>query len=57
MAHHDAMISALEAREGAVMIDLTLQHCDLSKDGMERFVRPDPLPLDVKTLKENTYAV
>ncbi|WP_299193147.1 GntR family transcriptional regulator [uncultured Litoreibacter sp.] len=54
---HDAMISALEAREGALMIDLTLQHWDLSKDRMERFVRPDPLPLDVISLKENRNAV
>ncbi|WP_298294331.1 GntR family transcriptional regulator [uncultured Litoreibacter sp.] len=54
---HDAMISALEAREGALMIDLTLQHWDLSKDRMERFVRPDPLPLDVISLKEKRNAV
>lgn len=54
---HDAMISALEAGEGALMIDLTLQHWDLSKDRMERFVRPDPLPLDVISLKEKRNAV
>ena len=54
---HDAMISALDAREGALMIDLTLQHWDLSKDRMERFVRPDPLPVDVISLKEKRNAV
>lgn len=54
---HDAMISALEAGEGTLMIDLTLQHWDLSKDRMERFVRPDPLPLDVISLKEKRNAV
>ena len=54
---HDAMIAALEAREGALMIDLTLQHWDLSKDRLERFVRPDPLPLDVISLKEKRNAV
>lgn len=54
---HDAMIAALEAQEGALMIDLTLQHWDLSKDRMERFVRPDPLPLDVISLKEKRNAV
>ncbi len=54
---HDAMISALEAREGALMIDLTLQHWDLSKDRLERFVRPDPLPLDVISLKEKRNAI
>lgn len=47
---HDAMISAIEAREPALAIDLTLQHWDLSKDRLERFVRPDPLPLNVVAL-------
>lgn len=54
---HDAMISAIEAREPALAIDLTLQHWDLSKDRLERFVRPDPLPLDVISLKERRNAV
>lgn len=48
---HDAMISAIEAREAALVTDLTLQHWDLSKDRMERFVRPDPLPLNVAQLE------
>lgn len=54
---HDAMISAIEAREGALAIDLTLQHWDLSRDRMERFVRPDPLPVDVVSLKDRRNAV
>jgi DNA-binding GntR family transcriptional regulator len=54
---HDAMIDALAAGDGALMVDLTLQHWDLSKDRMERFVRPDPLPLDMKSLKDDAYAV
>lgn len=49
--HHDAMISALEAQEPSVMIDLTLQHWDLSRDQIERFVRPNPLPLDLVSLE------
>lgn len=53
---HDAMISAFEAREGALAIDLTLQHWDLSRDRMERFVRPDPLPVDVISLKDRRNA-
>lgn len=53
---HDAMISAIEAREGALAIDLTLQHWDLSRDRMERFVRPDPLPVDVISLKDHRNA-
>ena len=54
---HDAMISAIEAGEGALAIDLTLQHWDLSRDQMERFVRPDPLPVDVVSLKDHRYAI
>ncbi len=56
-AQHDAMIAAIEAREGALAIDLTLQHWDLSRDRMERFVRPDPLPIDVVSLKDRRNAV
>ncbi len=54
---HDAMISAIEAGEAALAIDLTLQHWDLSRDRMERFVRPDPLPVDVISLKDARDAV
>ena len=54
---HDAMISAIEAGEGALAIDLTLQHWDLSRDRMERFVRPDPLPVDVVSLKDHKHAI
>ncbi|MEM1428387.1 MAG: GntR family transcriptional regulator [Pseudomonadota bacterium] len=53
---HDAMISAIEAGEAALAIDLTLQHWDLSRDRMERFVRPDPLPVDVVSLKDRRDA-
>lgn len=54
---HDAMISAIQAQEPALMIDLTLQHWDLSRDQLERFVRPDPLPVDVISLKDRRNAV
>ena len=54
---HDAMIAAIEAREGALAIDLTLQHWDLSRDRMERFVRPDPLPVDVISFKDHSNAI
>ena len=54
---HDAMISAIEAHEGALAVDLTLQHWDLSRDRMERFVRPDPLPVDVVPLRDRRNAV
>lgn len=54
---HDAMISAIAGQEPALAVDLTLQHWDLSKDQIERFVRPDPLPLDVASLKDHAHAV
>ncbi len=54
---HDAMISAIEAGEAALAIDLTLQHWDLSRDQLERFVRPDPLPVDVVSLKDRRNAI
>ncbi len=54
---HDAMIASIEAQEPGLMIDLTLQHWDLSRDRLERFVRPDPLPVDVFSLKERRNAV
>ena len=54
---HDAMIAAIEAGEGALAIDLTLQHWDLSRDRMERYVRADPLPVDVISLKDNINAI
>lgn len=54
---HDAMISAIEGQDAGLAIDLTLQHWDLSRDRMERFVRPDPLPVDVVSLKDKRHAL
>ena len=54
---HDAMIAAFEARDSAVATDLTLQHWELSRDWLERFVRPDPLPIDVVDFSEKRHAV
>lgn len=54
---HDAMIAAIEARDADAAVDLTLQHWDLSRDRIERFVRPDPLPLDVIGQTERRDAV
>lgn len=43
---HDAMIDAIEAREPAQAVALTLQHWDLSRNQIEKYVQPDPLPLE-----------
>lgn len=55
--HHDQMIEAIEAQEPERIVDLTLQHWDLSRDRLERFVTPDPLPLDISRTKDKTRAV
>ncbi len=47
---HDAMIAAIHKQVPATAVDLTLQHWDLSRDRIERFVRPDPLPFDAKDM-------
>lgn len=54
---HDALISAIAAQESSLAVDLTLQHWDLSRDQMERFVRPDPLPVEIALHKETPHAV
>lgn len=54
---HQALIRAIAAQDSALAADLTLQHWDLSRDEMERFVRPDPLPLDVISLKDRKHAL
>ena len=57
LEQHDAMISAIAAQEGALAVDLTLEHWDLSRGRMDRFVRPDPLPIDLNMSKERKDAV
>ena len=55
--HHDAMIVAIERQEPAVIVDLTIDHWNLSRDRLERFVSPDPLPLDVIAMKDHKHAL
>lgn len=43
---HDAMISAFERHAPAEAVQVTLEHWALSRDQMERYVRPTPLPHD-----------
>ncbi len=45
--HHDRFIGVIEAGDEEEAVALTLEHWALSRDHMEMFVRPDPLPLDV----------
>ena len=44
---HDELITAFEEHQPSKAVDITLQHWELSRDQMEKFVRPDPLPFDI----------
>ena len=43
---HDAMIDCIATGQADAMVGLIRQHWDLSRTHMERYVRPDPLPID-----------
>lgn len=43
---HDAMIECIAAGQADAMVELIRQHWDLSRSHMERYVRPDPLPIE-----------
>lgn len=45
-AQHDAMIVAIENRQPAVTVELTIAHWELSRSQMDRYVMPDALPMD-----------
>ena len=55
--HHDAMIDAIMAHDADGIVELTIDHWNLSRDRLERFVSPDPLPLDVLATKDQRNAV
>jgi DNA-binding GntR family transcriptional regulator len=44
---HDEMIAAIEEGKAALAVELTLQHWALSRDRIEEYSRPDPLPIDL----------
>ncbi len=43
---HDAMIDAIEQRNPSQCVDLTLEHWELSRRDLNKYVMPDPLPVD-----------
>lgn len=43
---HDQIIDAIEQRDPGRAVDLTLAHWSLSRDEIEKYVWPDPLPDD-----------
>lgn len=44
--HHEAMIECISAGNSEEMVELILEHWELSREHMEMYVRPDPLPLE-----------
>lgn len=44
---HDAMIDAFAQQQPARAVELTLEHWELSRTEMDKYVMPDPLPTDV----------
>ena len=46
---HDAMIEAIEQRNPTMCVDLTMQHWELSRAEMDKYVLPDPLPINIAT--------
>lgn len=53
---HDEMIEAIENRQAARAVDLTLKHWELSRSEMEKYVSPDPLPNDAKDFQQTSAA-
>ena len=47
LEHHDEMILALEAGDSQRVVDLIVEHWELSRDLIEYFVKPDPLAFDM----------
>ncbi len=44
--HHVDLIEAFQNRDAEGAVAITLEHWDLSRNRMEQFVRPDPLPIE-----------
>ena len=47
LEQHDAMIVAIEAGDSQRVVDLIVEHWELSRDLIEYFVKPDPLAFDM----------
>ena len=48
--HHDAMIEAFATHDAGTAVELTVEHWNLSRDRIEQFVTPDPLPFELEDL-------
>ena len=46
---HDRLVELIEAGDEEAVVELTRDHWALSRDHIEMFVRPDPLPIELDT--------
>ena len=51
LEQHDAMIEAIEAGDSQRVVDLIVEHWELSRDLIEYFVKPDPLAFEMTAAK------
>ncbi len=49
---HDQMIDAIQNREPARCVELTLEHWELSRGELDKYVMPDALPVDYAEYQE-----
>ena len=47
LEHHDAMIAAIEAGDSEAVVELIVEHWELSRDLLDYFVKPDPLAFEM----------
>ena len=47
LRHHDEMIVAIEAGDSPAVVELIVEHWELSRDLIEYFVKPDPLAFEM----------
>jgi DNA-binding GntR family transcriptional regulator len=48
--HHNQMIDAIEQGDSKVIVESIIDHWELSRDFLDYFVRPDPLPLELEDI-------
>ncbi len=56
---HEQLIEAIATHQPALAVDITRQHWELSRHQFERYVQPDPLPIDPldPTTQDNLHAL
>ena len=52
---HDQLIEAIQSRQAARSVAITLQHWELSRNEIDKYVLPDPLPIDAEAVLEGNF--